>query len=327
MKQDFKQIVIAFLLGAVMPGIFMRFGTLFAFEDKKPEASVQIQPTETETFLEQEGRYIAVYQDSLIKTMELEEYILGVVLAEMPASFEEQALMAQSVVARTYALKRQKEGTRHPGAGVCTNSLCCQAFISPSEYINKQGTKENLEKVRNAVNATSGLVLTYLGKLAESTYFSCSGGRTEDAQAVWGTDIPYLQAVESPGEEKAESFEASVSFTIEQFLEALGRKLSGDPDTWFGTVAYTEGGGVDTMMIGGIQYSGTELRKLLGLNSTAFYVETDSEGITLTTHGKGHRVGMSQYGAEAMAVGGNNYRQILSYYYPGTVIDKLDSIG
>jgi len=249
------------------------------------------------------------------------------VLAEMPASFEEEALKAQAVVARTYAMKRISEGQRHPQGAICTDSTCCQAYISVSEYLETMGNARDVEKITQAVTDTQDLVLTYDGSFAEATYFSCSGGRTEDAAAVWGEAIPYLQAVDSPGEEGAAPYREVVSFSPEEFAAALGRSLSGSPKSWLGPVTYTQGGGVATMVVAGISYTGVRLRQLLGLNSTAFTMEISEGSIRITTQGKGHRVGMSQYGADAMAVTGSDYAAILSHYYPGTKIDKLDAIG
>lgn len=148
--------------------------------------------------------------------------------------------------------------------------------------------------------ATSGWVLTYEGELIEATYFSCSGGSTEDAAAVWGTEFPYLQAVASPGEEKAAHYTDTVRLSAEAFQDALGVTLSGSPGSWFRDVTYTDGGGIDTIVIGGTSYKGTSLRSALGLRSTAFSISTTEDTVTITTRGYGHRVGMSQYGADAM---------------------------
>ena len=259
--------------------------------------------------------------------MELEEYILGVVLAEMPASFHTEALKAQAVAARTYALRRYVLGDRHTDKAVCTNPHCCQAYMTQEQYLKSHGSSADVLRVQEAVLATRGQILTYQGNLAETTYFACSGGRTEDAVAVWGTDIPYLQAVDSPGEENANSYWRSTYFTKEEFENALGRSLSGSPESWLGKQTFTDGSGVATMVIGGITYTGTQLRKLLGLNSTVFTMEADAAGILVETYGNGHRVGMSQYGADAMAQQGSNYQQILLHYYCGTRIDKWEDFG
>jgi stage II sporulation protein D len=174
-----------------------------------------------------------------------------------------------------------------------------------------------VDKVRAAVADTDGLVLEYGGELIDATYFSCSGGVTEDAVAVWGRDVPYLQSVQSPGEESAPRFRDSISFSAAEFAEKLGLSAKGDPSGWFGAVTRTEGGGVETMTIRGKSFTGTQLRSKLGLRSTAFEVAVSGRTITVTTRGFGHRVGMSQYGAQAMAKAGSTCDEILAHYYTG----------
>ena len=190
--------------------------------------------------------------------------------------------------------------------------------MAVEDYLMKGGKERDVQRIRDIVAATEGQVLTYEGKLIEATYFSCSGGATEDAVAVWGTDVPYLQSVESPGEEQAAHYTDTVSFSPTDFASRLGISLTGEPSKWFSERTYTEGGGVATMKIGTETFSGTQLRKILGLRSTAFEIETDDDVIVITTHGYGHRVGMSQYGADAMAAVGSTYPDILTHYYQGT---------
>ena len=255
--------------------------------------------------------------------MGLEDYLTGVVLAEMPASFEPEALKAQSVVARTYTMRAYNGSAKHDTGAVCTDSACCQGYISEEDYLAKGGTQEGIEKIREAVLATSGYVLTYEGELIEATYFSCSGGTTEDAVAVWGTDVPYLRSVSSPGEEAATHYTDTVTFPVSELEAALDVDLSGSESGWFSDIAYTAGGGVASIAIGGKTFTGTELRKALGLRSTAFSMETDGDVVFVTTRGYGHRVGMSQYGADAMAASGSTYAEILAHYYQGTVLELL----
>ena len=238
---------------------------------------------------------------------------------EMPASFELEALKAQAVVARTYTVRSK----RHENAQICTDSTCCQAYCPPKDYA---GSASALEKVKKAVEATAGEIVTYQGTPIEATYFSCSGGRTEDAVAVWGQDVPYLQAVDSPGEEKSASYLKTTAMTAGAFSQAFGG-LSGSPSQWIGEITYTRGGGVATIEIGGTVYKGTQVRQLLGLRSTAFVITVVGSSVTITTKGYGHRVGMSQYGADAMALSGSDYKAILAYYYPGTALQGIDKAG
>ena len=282
-------------------------------KDDDSTQSTQSVPSEGEAI-----QMISVLSDDgRMEQMPLNSYVTGVVLAEMPADFDAEALKAQAVVARTYALKRETRNKKHPDA-VCTNASCCQGYISADEYLNNKGTLENLRKIEEAVEQTKNLVLVYNGKLIEATYFSCSGGVTEDAVAVWGEDIPYLKSTKSPGEENAAHYTDTVRFTVDEFKDRLDLQATGEPHTWIGDITYTNGGGVDTVTIAGTPYSGVELRSLLGLRSTAFSMTIIGTTVVVTTRGYGHRVGMSQYGAEAMAVQGNTFDQILQYYYSGT---------
>ena len=319
MRTLWKEIGTAFFMGCILPGLLLNLSALLlkgnARQIAQVETTAPTQAPEREIFLRLDGEKI-----------ELEDYLIGVVLGEMPADFELDALKAQAVAARTYTAKAMISG-KHGDGSLCGNSNCCQAYIAPEEYLNAGGTEENLEKVRSAILDTAGLVLTYDGGLIEATYFSCSGGSTEDAVAVWGTDYPYLRAVPSPGEEGAAHYQDSITFDAETFQEKLGAELNGDPGSWFGEETFTDGGGVATLSIGGETYTGTVLRKLLNLPSTAFAITTLGNTIIVRTRGYGHRVGMSQYGADAMAVGGNTFEEILQHYYPGTCLERLSDMS
>ena len=286
---------------------------------------LETEPNSTETTEPgKEERVIEVIcKNGDREEMPVETYVLGVVLGEMPASFQEEALKAQSVVARTYTMKRKGENTKHPSGAVCTDPGCCQAYCTPKDYLLSGHNREQLEKVTQAVASTKDQVLTYEGTLIDATYFSCSGGRTEAAVAVWGSDVPYLQSVESPGEESARVYTQTVIFDREALCDALDITLEGSPDTWFTDATFTVGGGVETLRVGGTVYTGTQLRTLLCLASTVFTVEPAQDAVAITTKGYGHRVGMSQYGAQAMANAGSSYAQILSHYYPGTVLENI----
>ena len=324
MKKGTKELLVAVLLGGVIPFAAFRVTEVWVKKHDTPqEIPPAIQQTEPSEKPQPMLQRIPVMKDgSIICDMELEAYLVGVVLAEMPAEFESEALKAQSVVARTYALKRMTTGNKHPQNAVCTDPACCQAYREPDAFLQAGNSEAQLQKVRLAVYETRNQVLLYNGNLIEATYYACSGGRTEDAQAVWGAEIPYLQSVESPGEENAAHYIDTVHFSVAEFCRLLGRELPGNPETWVGDVSYTEGGGVDQIGIGGQDYQGTQLRKLLGLRSTAFVITASGDTVTITTKGYGHRVGMSQYGAEAMALTGSNYAQILEHYYPGACLQQ-----
>lgn len=306
-----KQWIIAILLAVVLPASLYRTMELLYIARRPAEQPEQTQPPVTVAVLTDEGT---------VRDMELDTYLTGVLRGEMPADFESDALMAQAIVARTYTLKNRK----HNNAAVCMDPACCQAYCTEEDYTAAGYTRQDREKIRKAVEETTELVLTYEGELIEATYFSCSGGRTEDAAAVWGNDVPYLQAVDSPGEEKATHYVDTVSFSADEFARLLGIE---NEDLHIGAVTYTEGGGVDSIRIGDTTFQGIRVRKSLGLRSTAFVVTVTGDTVTITTKGFGHRVGMSQYGADAMALSGSDYAEILAHYYPGTELVKYTLIS
>lgn len=321
MRQIWKEIGISALMGLVVPAVLL--GVVISVGKKIPQETEPVQTESTENTVPAKQVMIEVLsEDGTVAEMDLNDYLTGVLLAEMPASFEQEAKKAQAVVARTYTMRSEERRTKHDSAAVCMESACCQGYISPEEYLSKGGSQDAVDAAEAAVTGTGLRVLTYEGELIEATYFSCSGGSTEDAVAVWGTDVPYLRATQSPGEEYATHFTDTVTFTPEEFSSALALDLKGEPETWFGPVTYTAGGGVNTMMIGGISFEGTALRKILDLRSTAFTVEAGEDAITITTRGYGHRVGMSQYGADAMAASGSSFEEILSHYYQGTKLEQ-----
>ncbi len=257
-----------------------------------------------------------LWEDELLE-LSLGEYLAGVVSREMPEFFHEEALKAQAVAARTFTL-RQMENGKHWQADICTDSACCQAW-----------TAEPNEAARQAVKATDGLVAVYDNRLIEATYFSCSGGRTEPAAAVWGNELPYLQSVASPGEENAPRFTETVELEAELFAQRLlaaypQMKLWGTAPQWFGQLRYTTGGGLAEVDVGGVAVTGTSLRKLFGLRSTDMEFAVSEERILITTYGYGHRVGMSQYGAEAMAQEGAEFEDIVTHYYQGVELRRLE---
>ena len=266
---------------------------------------------------------LAVLTQDGVQTMELHSYLTGVLLAEMPVSFGEEALKAQAVACRTYTLGRCRN-SRHPEAAVCTDSCCCQAWTDPAE-----APPDARKQAEDAVSATDGLVLLYQGALIDATFFSCSGGRTEDAAAVWGSDLPYLKAVESPGEEDAEHFSEEHRIPLDEFcaaLETLDGEIhfSGDPGSWLEAVHYTAGSGIASMTLCGRAFRGTALRKAFSLRSTRFTLSLREEEAVFASKGNGHRVGMSQYGAAAMARAGNDYEAILKWYYRGVELAQAD---
>ncbi len=321
-----RHLVMSFIISGVLPAVVLSI--FYNPISHRNNSEIEIDSDSGQDFLDPSEitsdaeSTVMVKTDAGVITMQLEDYVTGVVLGEMPADFEAEALKAQAVVARTYTCKKMKD-SKHTNADVCTDSTCCQAYLSKNEFLEKGGSVESFLKVNNAVMDTNGEVLKYNGELIEATYFSCSGGKTETAKEVWGGDIPYLQSVESPGEEIASHYMDTVKFSPAEFRDKLGINYAGNPEQWIGNISYTEGGGVETIVIGGKPFTGVQFRKLLNLRSTAFVITAVGDSITITTKGFGHRVGMSQYGAEAMAIEGKDYKSILEHYYQGAILSSI----
>lgn len=251
-------------------------------------------------------------------------YITGVVAAEMPVSFEPEALKAQAVAARTY-LQRSLNNPRHDGADICTDSDCCQAYLSKDALREKWGDKfdEYYKKIEKAVNDTDGEYLSYEGEAVLAAFHSSSAGVTENSGAVW-SELPYLVSVDTPeGSNDVPQYESRLSLYDIDFRDTIlyakyDADMTGEADSWISEVKRTASGRVESMTIGGKLFTGAELRKLFSLRSTAFDITHADGKFEFTVTGYGHGVGMSQYGANVMAKSGAGYRDILAHYYPGT---------
>lgn len=315
MKSWVRDYLFSIVVGLVLPGVLLLGALAFSankryYPDVPPETTVETAAAVSLPALVRLGQEAPV-------SMDMDCYLLGVLLGEMPAEFEPEALMAQAVAARTFTRKAWETGGKHGDGSVCDDPACCQAYLSPEAYLSQGGREAAVEKFRAAVNGTSGYVLCYDGKLIEATYFSSSGGFTEDAAAVWGGEFPYLKAVSSPEEVREET----VSYSYPALESLLGVNTAGDSDI---QITRTAGMGVDQARLWGVSFSGTQLRKTLGLRSTYFTVQDTGSALEITTRGFGHRVGMSQYGADAMAASGSSWREILTHYYPGTELVRLE---
>lgn len=319
MNEILKQIICSIIVTTMIPAALV--STVPAKEVPKNEQAVVEPDKQVPPVVSPPVTICVKTKAGTLINMDLEAYVCGVVLGEMPASFEKEALKAQAVAARTYALRCAQDGV-HQDSAVCMDHTCCQSYCDPDKYLSAGGTQANLDKVISAVAETNAEVAVYSGKLIFAAYFASSGGHTEDAAAVWGRSFPYLVSVDSPGEQDKSYQNSKVTYSAKEFQEKLGVSLTGNPKTWFGKVTYSDGGGVAKMVIGGKSYTGVKLRSLLGLRSTKFTVEATQSSVTIKTNGYGHRVGMSQYGADAMAVSGSSYDQILKHYYKGVEIVK-----
>ncbi len=252
-----------------------------------------------------------------IEKYELEEYIIGVVGAEMPASFNKEALKAQSVVARTYALKSIKSNKQ------LTSDNSTQNFKDNNELKKMWGINYNTyyNKIKSAVLETKGLYLSYNNDYVDAVYHSTSNGNTEDAVYVWGNSVPYLKSVSSEYDNTNKNYNSTITLTYNEISNKL--KNSIDSNTKFNIISRTSGNRVKEIEINGTTYSGVEFRKLLNLRSADFSIENNGANVVISTNGYGHGVGMSQYGANGMANNGSSYRDILLHYYTGVSIKNI----
>lgn len=260
------------------------------------------------------------------RELPLEDYLCGVVAAEMPASFPLEALKAQAVAARTYALSGASSG-KHGAAAVCSEPGCCQAWLDEAALRGRWGENydENAEKIRAAVEATAGQILRCGDEPVFAAFHSSSAGATEDCGAIWNPR-PYLVSVSSP-ETAADvpDYVSSVSVWPTDFRDTLlslrpEADFSGPESAWVGALLLDGSGRVAEAELGGVSFSGVELRQLFSLRSTAFELRYTGGLFVFTVTGYGHGVGMSQYGAKVMAEQGASYDEILAHYYPGTEI-------
>lgn len=259
-----------------------------------------------------------------IEKIPFEEYIVGVLAGEMPISFEEEALKAQAVASRSYALKRIEYNSKKKYDVVDT--IMNQVYLD-NDYLKKAwGDKytANINKLRNVVNATSGEYLVYDGKVIDAMFFSTSNGYTEDSVTVFNVDLPYLQSVKSAWDENTSSaFKSSKVISSKSFYDSLGISYS---DTLnFDVLKRSSTNRIVDLSINGTSFSGRDVYNKLGLKSTDFSLKQVGDNIVINTVGYGHGVGMSQYGALGMAKEGYSYKDILSYYYGGTKIKKMEN--
>ena len=230
-------------------------------------------------------------KDNSIEEMKMDEYLLGVVSAEMPADFEEEALKAQAVVARTYTVyKIEHNQSKHGEADICDNSACCQAWISKDDRMarwDEDKRESNWEKIEKAVSSTAGKVVTYNGEVIDAFFHSNSGGKTEEVSNVWGgSDLPYLQSVETSGEDAYSQYQSEAIFTKEEFEKKIKDKypeftIDYNDENCIKVIEYTQGDRVKTIKIGNLELSGVEVRSLLALRSANFTTQISENEIKL----------------------------------------------
>lgn len=325
---------VALALGLfLMPGFLV--GQLVPEQQAQTQATLPIgrTPTAAPTGGSRDrGRVVRLSrQDGTVEELTMADYLWGVVAAEMPASFEEEALKAQAAAARTYTVVLQNAPvSKHGDAQLCDDSNCCQAYIDREDAQARWGlqAQEFGEKITQAVTQTDGLGVLYQGEPIQAVFFSSASGRTVDAVEVWGSSVDYLKGVDSPEGEEVPNYHSQVQLTQEEVRQLVlesypGADLSGAPGGWFSGFTYNSAGGVSTLSLGGVELTGTQARLLLGLRSATFQVSFQDGIFTFDVTGYGHGVGMSQYGANALAGEGKDFQEILTWYYTGTQVGLL----
>lgn len=268
-----------------------------------------------------------------IEELSLDTYLLGVVSAEMPASFEQEALNAQALVARTYTIYSIAHSNgKHDGADICDSPNCCQAWISQNDRMEKwdESVKnEYWEKIHKAVDNTKGKIITYEGEPIDAFFHSNSGGITEIPANVWGgRSFPYLQAVQTSGEDAYSQYNSEVTINKEDLINKVKEKhanfeINFEQTDCIKVLDYTDSGRVKTIKMGNLELSGVEIRSIIGLKSANFKVEILDNKVKFEVVGYGHGVGMSQTGADSMAKKGCNYEEIIKHFYTGVEISNF----
>jgi len=269
------------------------------------------------------GNFVRVKRSNdEIDNVSLEDYVVGVVAGEMPASFELEALKAQSVASRTYVLKKML--TNKDNDYDVVDTVSNQVYLDEDELKEKWGDNyiKYISKVRQAVNATSMEYLEYDNKIIDAFYFSTSNGYTEDSGIIFQQSLPYLQSVESKwDEEVAKAFYSSVNMSLQEFYDRLNLKYSSDLKVE--VLEKSNSNRIIRLKINGVEFKARDVYSKLGLRSYDFEFILVGNNIEINTKGYGHGVGMSQYGAQGMAKEGYKYNEILEHYYTDVEIVKI----
>ena len=285
-------------------------------------AVVSKKESTNHSFFDNEDTIKVKTKEERIEELKIEDYLVGVLAAEMPASFEIEALKAQAVASRSYAMYKilHNENEDYDILTDVTN----QSYITKEEMQKKWGNNYSiyLNKITNAVHDTEKEVMYYDNEIIESFYFAMSNGATEDARTVFQTELPYIKATTSTWDnESLNNFTVTVNIPKEQFCESL--KLENCSTITIDNINYSASHRINSLEINNKKFEGTEVRKILNLRSTDFELDIGESEVIITTKGYGHGVGMSQYGANGMAKEGYNYKEILNHYYNNITINKM----
>ncbi|MCT4509083.1 MAG: stage II sporulation protein D [Tepidibacter sp.] len=323
MKNPFLVVIYTFLVIIVLPVIL----TIGMYKDDIFQKKV-VQTKKTNSI------NIKVYNTKTdkVEDMDIEEYLYNVVASEMPASFDQEALKAQAIAARSYVFHKIESGgdkiPQHKGAVVCTDHRHCQEYLDTKtleKLHNKKWMNESFSKIKKAVDDTKGMVLMFEARTIQPLYHSTSGGKTENSEEVFSSSLPYLRSVDSPYEQESPKFRANMKISKNDFInkfKGIGIVLSDDIDKDIEVISRSEGGSVKEIRVGKSVIKGSKVRSILGLNSSDFNIKVDKNFVNILTKGYGHGVGMSQWGANGMAHKGYKYDEILKHYFKGVSIEN-----
>ena len=290
-----------------------------ASEAAPDSAAVPPSDQDSESFL------LADQSAGAVVSVPRRDYLIGAVAAEMPISWPDEALKAQAIAAHSYALYCRDHAAEPASGWLSVDPVRRQGYLTDAVLRSYWGTayEENYARLSALVDSVLTDVLYYGSAPAGTSYFAMSNGRTEASEKVWGTALPYLVPVDSSTDTAADNYEYTLNLSATQLQQLLAERLGIAADLsqqaqWFGTPVLTPSGYVDSLSVCGQTVQGTTLRKALGLRSACFTVVCQSGTFSFTTRGYGHGVGMSQWGAKALAEQGADYHAILAHYYPGT---------
>ncbi len=316
--------VLILIYGASVPLICLSSGagTSLSAESNQNTAGELAQKTKTVRVLDKES--------GKVTKMDADEYLFGVIAAEMPASYCEEALKAQAVASYTYMLFRANERAGE-NYDIIADSSKDQAFVTREKAREKWGDDADkyCDKIDGVIDSVRGYVMVDEKDMPIlAAYHSISSGRTESAKTVWGSDYSYLQPVDSLGDLTAEKYLSEESFTTDEIVEKLSLPDSDtSPSKWISGIKTSDSGTVTAISFCDKQFTGAEIRSLLGLRSSVFTVNYSDGKFNFRVQGHGHGVGMSEFGANYLARQNYTYVEILSWYYTGCKMKQIDFIN
>lgn len=297
--------------------------------------------TYTDTSLQTAGSTVQTTGKTTVKVFKTEnnstvkvdmfEYLVGAVAGEMPATYCEEALKAQSVVCYTYVLWTMGKENNSEDYQITDSSSLHQCYLDKSEQMKKWGDdyEENRKIIENAVRSVYGEYLSYNNKPAMTVFHALSGGYTMSAENVWGNKVPYLIAVNAPGDELSSDFEETIQISTNEFRTLFEENSdtifeSDTPKDWTTLIEKTESGYINKLRVGTEIFTARDIKKILGFRGISFKGTLKDDIYIFKVYGKGHGVGMSQYSADYMARQGKTYKEILAHFYPGTEFKNND---